>query len=196
MFSGMDSNKMSSPTQNAIVLTYPGATAKGIISRLNSDPVFQKLDPVKVKKLYILCGSNNVDDVLKIPRNLKADFVNDSFEVSNPVLVQAKSEISQVTTFLHEWATMAQINVINIFPRVSYARNTAINNLNQHIWELSNQRPYMNMISTEHDRCLFSFKDGFRKNFYFSNKGGDNVHLNRQGIIRIAKHLKHIAHHN
>ena len=51
------------------------------------------------------------------------------------------------------------------------------------------------MVSTELDRCLFSFKDGYRKANYFVNKGEDNVHLNGLGIVRLAKHLKFVAHH-
>ena len=196
MFRGMDGSKMSSLTHKAIVLTYPGATARGLISRLSNDPAFQKLDPTKVKKIYILCGSNNVDDILKVPRSLKSDFVDNSFEVSNTLLSQAKSEISHLATFLHDWATMAIINFINILPRVSYVRNVVINCLNLHIRELCNQSSYMGMILTELHRSLFSSKDGFRKNLYFVNKGGDNVHLNHQGIIRIAKYLKHFAHHD
>ena len=196
MFHGMDSKKMSSPTQTAIVLTYPGATANGLIDRLSKDPAFLNIDSTKVKKVYLMCGSNNVDDILRIPRSLKATFVNDSFKITHPILAQAKIDLSKTAEFLNQWANTAIINVVNILPRVSLVRNTVINNLNHHIMEMSNQRSYIKMVSTEHNRHLFSFRNGFRNNYYFSNKGDDNVHLNHQGIIRIARHLKHFSHHN
>ena len=50
------------------------------------------------------------------------------------------------------------------------------------------------MISTEANRNLFSSKNGHRKSNYFLNKGEDNVHFNKLGIVRIAKHLKYCAH--
>ena len=70
----------------------------------------------------------------------------------------------------------------------------AINSLNKHIKHLSNICPYLSMVSTELDRNLFTFKSGYRKDIFFSSAGMDNVHLNDQGIIRLAKHLKFVAH--
>ena len=54
--------------------------------------------------------------------------------------------------------------------------------------------PYLDMASTELDRSLFSFRNGYRRVNYFHN-GEDNVHLNNLGVIRLAKHLKYVAHH-
>ena len=56
---------------------------------------------------------------------------------------------------------------------------------------------YIDMISTEVDRYLFTDKYGYRKSHkYFSRKGEDNVHLNFNGVTRLAKHLKYYAHLN
>ena len=52
------------------------------------------------------------------------------------------------------------------------------------------------MISTEKHRNLFTFKNCFRKQVFFADKGEDNVHLNNLGVVRLAKYLKYFAHHN
>jgi hypothetical protein len=63
--------------------------------------------------------------------------------------------------------------------------------LNNTIKEIC-RRHGLSFIDTEHDVTLFSVK-GFRKSSYF-RCGFDDVHLNRAGILRLAKHLKFLAH--
>ena len=194
MFRGIDYNKMTSPSQEATVLIYPGATASTLISRIRSDPMFCKLNPNNVTKIYLLCGANNVDQILGIPRNHQTSMVT-GYQISESALNDTKSEFDQMIHFLHTWAGSSTINIINILPRESLIRNQVINRLNHHIYELSSQINFVNMVSTEHHRSLFSLNNGLRKSSYFSNKGQDNVHLNRYGIIRLAKYLKYFAHH-
>ena len=70
-----------------------------------------------------------------------------------------------------------------------------INDINLFISKLENSYSYVDMISTEVDRYLFTNKYGYRKSHqYFSCKGEDNVHLNYDGVTRLAKHLKYHAH--
>ena len=110
--------------------------------------------------------------------------------------MSAKSEIMELTSFLHTWADLASINFINILPRVSLARNQVINSLNCYVNELCGMYPYLKMVLTESHRSLFSLKNGFRKSHFFSDKGVDNVHLNNLGISRLAKYLKYFAHND
>ena len=78
------------------------------------------------------------------------------------------------------------MNVPNIFPRESIVRNEVINILNYHIVQSSQSKNYVNFVSTEKDRNLFSSKNGYR--------GNDNVHLNSYGLMRLAKHFKYYVH--
>ena len=55
-------------------------------------------------------------------------------------------------------------------------------------------KQYVKFVGTETHRNLFSFSDGTRKNNFFHPWGSDNVHLNKLGIIRMAKYLKYHAH--
>ena len=107
---------------------------------------------------------------------------------------KATDDISKLSRFLHEWAASAKINLINILPRESFSRNNVINELNKFIFNLGEHHSYINFISTEWDRDIFTTRDGYRKNIYFNIKGKDNVHLNNLGIVRLAKHLKYLAH--
>ena len=50
------------------------------------------------------------------------------------------------------------------------------------------------MVRSEEQRNLFSTKGGFRKHAFFSSHGTDNVHLNHNGVIRLARYLKYKAH--
>ena len=88
----------------------------------------------------------------------------------------------------------AKISFVNIPPRVSAIRNHVINLLNEHMKLMTSSFPNLSMISTELNRNLFVSKDGHRKGIYFSSMGEDNIHFNNDGIIRLAKHLKYLAH--
>ena len=197
MFRNLNSKKLSSNSQKAIVLYYPGATASGILNRLQNDPVFRKIESSKVKKIILFAGSNNVDNILNVPSNLRSSLISDFNYVAENMLNEAKIEISELIGYLHSWCSSAKINIVNILPRKSLNRNTVINALNLHIKNLS--IIYNNnvcMVSTELHRSLFSFNDGNRKENYFSFNGSDNVHLNNTGLVRLAKYLKYFAHHS
>ena len=194
MFRSIDEAKMSSKHQDAKVLFYPGATAADILSKLKEDVKFSQIDPTCVKKIYLLCGTNNVDRVLNIQRHDQANYPGDHVNVSQNVLEQCKHDIASLTNFLHSWAPIASVNILNVFPRTSACRNFVINEINQHIFNLSQSCLYINMVSTEYNRSLFSYKNGHRKNIFFNNHGIDNVHFSKSGIVRLAKYLKFSAH--
>ena len=82
----------------------------------------------------------------------------------------AKEELTQLGDFLHSWARSALISYINILLRESSIRNHVINSLNQHIKKLTCEKPFLEIVSTELHRNLFTFKDGFRKGDFFHNR--------------------------
>ena len=197
MFSKLISDKMSSSSQKAYVLAYPGATAGGLIGKLKNDPNFHAIDSTKVKRMYVCCGANNADKVLNIPYHLQSEFVDTRvYDISDKALTNARNEFTHLTDVLNNWAKSASINFLNILPKESFYRNQVINLLNEHISMISNQKAFVKMVSTEENRRLFSFVNGFRKSDFFLARGEDNVHLNNSGISRLAKHLKHAAHND
>ena len=127
-----------------------------------------------------MTGTNNVDCILN-------DHNNTEFQ-------KAIGDIKQLTEFLHQWASSATVNIINILPRTSHARNEVINHLNCFIYDLCERSSYMKFSDTESNRYLFSTNFGFRKNNYFKH-GKDNVHLNSLGVMKLGKYLKYHAHH-
>lgn len=195
MFRELNEDKLSSTHQQAKVFFFPGATAEGILTKIRKEPRFQQINPSKVKKVFLLCGTNNIDNILKVTRDNHNSMIG-NLKFSEHLVNQVKLEVDQLVDFVHLWANEASINIINILPRVSLSRNIVINELNNHISQLASFQPYVNFISTELGRSLFCSRNGFRKNIYFNSRGTDNVHLNRKGVIRLAKHLKYCAHCN
>ena len=195
MLRNLSSTKMSSLTQKAMVFAYPGATAGGILEKLKTDNNFHNLDPSKVKRIFLFCGTNNVDNVLCTPPYMRSEFLS-GYQINNNILFESKEQITLLSQFLHSWANSAVINVLNILPRVSFIRNSVINKLNYHILQLCNKYSYIKIVSTESHRSLFSFHNGLRKDNFFMTKGGDNVHLNKIGLSRLAKYLKYYSHHS
>ena len=185
MFRHLDQNKLSSSSEESHVYFYPGATAGQMLHRFKSDPNAGNLNPLSVTKVILMTGTNNVDLV-----------AGDSSDNS---LQRTACEIKDMVTYLETYFSNATIGLVNILPRKSYQRNIAINKINQFLSHLSNQHEYVKFINTELDRNLFSTSHGFRKSYYFvpdTQKIQDNVHLNRFGISRLAKHLKYISHNN
>ena len=194
MFSGLNESKLSSNSQEATVLFYRGATAGGILDRLKCDPKFHSIDPKSVNNIFIMCGTNNVDNILHIPFGKCSSFVRKSDTNFDQNLFNiVTQEYNQIYKFLHTWNTNATINFVNVLPRVSSIRNEVINKLNNYLYSQCNKTKSANFIDTEYDRNLFC-KNSFRNNIYFSNAGSDNVHLNNAGVIHIGKHLKYLAH--
>ena len=90
----------------------------------------------------------------------------------------------------------AIISIINILPRADSARNNVIYSMNITIMSICDSRDFLNFVSLETDRKLFT-KRGYRNDIFFmagSHRYPDNPHLNRVGIVRLAKHLKYLAH--
>lgn len=194
MLRNLNSNKMSSSTQKAFVLSYPGATTGSILEKLKSDPQFLNINPVNVSKIVLFCGSNNVDNILGIPPPMWSRFAQ-GYEATVNLLNTSKMQINLLLDFLHTWARNSTINILNLLPRISNIRNNVINLLNNHIHQLCNDNSHLRMITTELHRSLFSYHNGHRKNSFFVSSGGDNVHLNNDGLIRLAKYLKYFVHH-
>ncbi len=195
MFRNLNSSKLSTDTQKAAVFFYPGATAGAILDRLNSDSDFRQINPQYVKRIYLLCGTNNVDNILHIPRSMDKSIVEDWYtNFSNKKLSQTKLEMKNLISNLNEWAPAACVNVLNILPRESNTRNRVINELNCFISEYSASNNNVEFISTELDRHLFCNRVGYRNSNLFNFNGEDNVHLNTLGKSKLAKFLKYHAH--
>ena len=194
MFSELDSAKLSSHQQTTAVLYYRGATAGDMLARLQQDESFAAINPSHVNQIYLLCGTNNVDRILHVPRDLRTSMSINSNMFDGRELNKAKCDIDNLVAFLHRWAALSSINMINILPRGSIVRNRVINNLNNFSIDLCSKYSFTNFISTELNRNLFSTREGYRKTRFFNIKGDDNVHLNSLGVSRLAKHLKFLAH--
>ena len=194
MFADLDEAKLSSDHHTVKVFFYRGATAGGILSRLKNDPQFLSLEPDKIKKVFMMCGSNDVDNILHINKdmhsNINVDFKNFDIHQFN----KTRNDIQSLVDFIHGWSNNANINLLNILPRANRHRNNVINNINQFFRNISSQNNYLNFIDTEYRLYLFSDSNGFRKPIYFKPIGTDNVHLNRLGIMRFGKHLKYLLH--
>ena len=194
MFSGLDSSKLSTASQNATVLFYRGASVEQIHTRLKIDPIFLELHPKSVSNIFVLCGTNNVDGILGIPFSHCSKLINmQDVQQNNDLLTKTMSGCNLFHQFLRSWNPDAAINFVNLLPRTSRCRNVVINQLNNNLNIFCNSSYNTNFISTELDRKLFTW-DSYRRNDYFSNSGTDNVHLNRKGVIRLSKHLKYLAH--
>ena len=197
MFRNLNASKLCTDSQTAAVLFYPGATAGRILSNLEVDRNFSKIDPAHVEKVYILCGTNNVDKILGIPRSHDKSIVEDRYtNFSNRELSQTKVEMRDLLIYLNKWSPSADINVLNILPRVSRTRNMVINELNSYISEHATNSKNIKYISTELNRHLFCNSQGYRNNQLFNFRGEDNVHLNTLGKSKLAKFLKYHAHNS
>ncbi len=194
MFRYLKESELRSDEHTSKVLFYPGATAGGILKKLQVDPSFININPKDISKIYLLCGTNNVDQILEVPWNLYNSAYVDMKRYNDTMLGRTMVEIEHLVMFLNKWSEEATINVINILPRASVARNTVINRLNEFISKLCYNLGH-NFVSTELDRYLFSTRHGYRRDDLFNVVGSDNVHLNSAGIVRIGKHLKYLMHH-
>ena len=192
MFRHFSANKLSTSSQKAVVLSYPGANVNGVLAKLKTDPKFAEINPQHVQKIYLFCGTNNIDKTLNIPFHRNSDFIETGqFRASESAINSVKAEFSELINFLHYWANCANINILNILPRESSTRNIVINHINEFIFNLISRYTYVEMISTEKHHNLFTSKNCFRKQVFFSDKGEDNVHLNNLGVVRLAKYLKY-----
>ncbi len=193
MFRHLDEKLLTTENQRSTVLFYPGATAQGIHQKLKTDKRFDSIDTSKVKNIFLLCGTNDVDNILNVGHKFH-NSGNVSLEhCDRNQFNKTIGDIEHLTNYLRKWATGATINVINILPRHSSARNFIINNMNSFLVDLC-VRSGFQFVNTEHKRCMFSTADGFRKNYLFNVNGSDNVHLTSLGICRLGSYLKYLAH--
>ena len=178
MFRHLDPSRLSTEQQRAEVLFYPGADASQMLERVIRDPKFFALDKGKVKKVFVMTGTNNVDGIYDDPCSLDSKVKNDMADLLYKLWVSFGN---------------AQINVINLLPRQNPAKNGIVSEINHYLANLCNYYG-LNFINTERleNRC-FSYHNGMRKDTLFS-KGYDNVHLNGIGYAVLAKYLKYLAH--
>ena len=138
MFRELDPVRLSTDSQKATVLFYPGATAGKILENLLKDDKFTSIQSQHVKKVFLLCGTNNVDRILNIKRSQDNIIVNESNTQQNLKLFEnTLDEMEQLISFLQNWAHTASINVLNILPRESSVRNKIINYLNKFLFDFS-----------------------------------------------------------
>ena len=195
LFKTLDEKKLGSKMQDAKVFSYPGATAGEILVKLQNDKRFHGIDPNCVGQVFVLCGNNNVDKILNVPRSHWTSVIHvEEVQYSKRRFLDATDEIANLGIFLHEWSRKSTVNFINLLPRTSLARNQVINDLNSFIDKFCESHNHLNMVGTEASRRLFSDSQGYRKSNYFSSNGADNIHLAPIGISRLANHLKYIAH--
>ena len=174
MFRFLDPEKLSSPAIKATKLFYPGADARVMLAKLKVD-----LNSItSPSNVYLMTGTNNVNPIYYGSRSL----------------AQAKDDINSLITFLKSQFPAAVIHVVNILPRASKGRNDVVRELNLLIGNICANDKQLDFIETAH---LFKYREGNRKQHFFvpaSDKVGDNCHLNKLGVIRLAKFLKYWAH--
>ena len=182
MFAELRSKGLSSDSQNAKILFYRGAQAHDMLRRLNRDPEFHAIDPRKVKQIFLLIGTNNVENIC----------------VGRNNLASASSDIVDMINFLLDHFAWAKLNIMNILPRVSKVRNDVINAINEDIAVICDNNHRLTFLDTESEFCLFSDKQNQRKSSFFrpprAANEHDDVHLNNDGVARLARYLKKIAH--
>ena len=139
-----------------------------------------------------------MDKILHTPKHLRSSALNpDRPSPFDPKQLQfTKSKLNELITFLREHFSFTSINVINILPRYSSVRNEVINQLNEYLFNLCSVDERLTFVGTEKDRNHFTDGHGYRKNHLFHVAGADNVHLNNEGLIKLAKFLKYLSHLN
>ena len=177
MFNMLTPSKLSSTKQKARVFYYSGANASQMEQKLKKDVAFNSIDPKSVSKIFLLTGSNNVDDIYFGKRRLR----------------EAKEDIHKLLQYMKIRFVNSAVNIINILPRATIGRNHIIRELNLHIRELCKTNNFM-FVDTESDHQLFTTVKGDRKREFFAVRGGDNVHLSKTGVVRLANHLKYLSH--
>ncbi|KAL5254930.1 hypothetical protein ACHWQZ_G014395 [Mnemiopsis leidyi] len=157
MFRKLDYKKLSSKSQDAHVFSYPGATAQIIKERFMNDEKEKSLDPSQVKNIMLMCGSNNIDSILRSPKEMRNQVLLHGKPKSHASLTDNTNlAIEDLVLFLHNWAPSATVKIINILPRQSRCRNEDISDINRFIIQLSNKYSYVKFVSTERERFLFT----------------------------------------
>ena len=194
MFSHLDSKKLSSKSQDAFVFSYPGATAKNMHHRFRTDSRLKDINPQSVDKIFLLCGTNDVDNIINSPKHLRKKIIYQSEKCNMEAFDNTCNDIEGFVHYLVEWAGSAEIRILKVLPRESKVRNNVINKINCYTSGLVDKFKRVKPCEIVKDRFLFANEYGFRKSYFFMNDGDDNVHLNKNGTARLANHLKFTAH--
>ena len=184
MFRNIDMDRLTTKDLKASKLFYPGADAARMLENIKNDSKFTSLQKSTITKVFILTGSNNIDNIYLNRNNISSD--------------KSFADIRRLLEFLKSSLPFAIINVLNILPRKSVDRCNIINNLNTNIELFCKKQGRLNYINT-YSNFMFSNSDGSRRNSFFmpgGYHGSDNVHLNAMGVVRLGRHLKFLAHQN
>jgi hypothetical protein len=177
MFRELNEYKMSLQKHTAKALFYPGANSHQMLKRLLQDREFHSLDKSAIKQIFILTGTNYIDAL-----------------TSGDITYQnAVTGINEICFKLWEIFLDAKISVVNILPRADRHKNVFVDKLNGSIREMCLLHG-LNYVDTEFKNKLFCERNGNRKQLYFRNGYFDDVHLNKDGIARLGRHLKYLAH--
>ena len=182
MFRFLNTYKLSTDEQQAVKLFYPGATACQMQTRLNHDSRFLSMNKTDITKVIVLTGSNNIDNIY--------------FDRNGGSLHDTINDIGQFIQYLKTNIPTAEINVLNILPRKMKGKCDIINIINSDIKSLCNSSDRLRYIDTV-DNYMFTHRDGKRREEFFNSTGrfgDDDVHLNRVGVLRLAKFLKYLVH--
>lgn len=199
MFKSLDEKRLSSKSHDALVFSYSGATVRSMEEQFKSDQRLSGIDPKAIKTFVLMCGTNNIDDIIGSPRHMRDKLVNahGPYNCNMDTMNETFKSIEHFVVYLKKWAPYANIKVLNILPRESRVRNEVITRINNYIGSLAQKLDYVEHPDSVFDRSyLFANKSGFRKSFFFSSQGEDNVHLNQKGVTRFARYLKYIAHNH
>ena len=101
MFADLDHTKLTSRSHTAAVFFYRGATAAGILHNLQNDPNFNDIDASNIKQVYLLCGTNDVDNILHVQRS---DHSNGNIDLRNYDIYEFEKtthDIYNLVNFLH-----------------------------------------------------------------------------------------------
>ena len=176
IFRNLNPTRLSTINQTAHVLFYLGADANRMLYKLKNDHHLRSLS--NASKLFLLTGSNNIDPIYYGTASLQV----------------AKHDILLLIRYLKHHFPHTKIYVLNILPREIKGRNDIVSTINTFIQSVCDQSAQLQYVDTFNNN-LFTTHYGIRKSHFFK-PGPDNVHLNIDGIIRLAKHLKFIAHQN
>ena len=73
------------------------------------------LEPSNIKNIMLMCGSNNIDFILRNPKEMRNRVLMQGKPQSfAPSLDKTNRDIDDLVQYLHNWAPSATIKIINI----------------------------------------------------------------------------------
>lgn len=183
MFADLDPSKLTTPEMKAHVHYYRGADSERMLEKLRYDANIQRLSrEKKVRKVFLLTGTNNVDQVCN----------------NRQALSSACSSIDNIIGYVQQLFPQATTSIISILPRALRNRQNVIDQINRHIMQACSREiaGRLTYIDT-YDARLFTLPSGTRKSELFKytyRNDTDNVHLNNYGIVKLGAYLKYLAH--